>query len=207
MSDLLDAVDELTLPKRVKVMQDDGVVSVSIPPLLTQLDEAIRSSLGVSEGSATLKSATSLTNAAALMKMTQISSQVRDWLRRVGVNDFRAARDTASALRVWYVAALGAGLEDSAYHIKTLQGWAAQIRGLLDPPRTLELPDECPACGASRWWDAEDPSREGRLHPLVVSYQREDPVAGARGMCRACGRVWAARELAFELEQTPRTAG
>lgn len=202
MTELRDAVDDLTLPKRVKVMQDEEVVTVMVPPLLHQLDEATRSSLGVSEGSATLKSATSLTNDAALTKLMQISDQVRAWLRGLDPKDADIARNTSAALRLWYVAALGANLEDSTYHINTLRAWAGQIRGLLDPPRTLELPDNCPDCGADKWWDASEPSKDGRSYPLVVVYRRDDPVKGATAKCRACDRSWTARELAYELEHT-----
>lgn len=195
MTGLLDAVDELTLPKRVKVMQDDGVVSVSIPPLLTQLDDAVRSSMGGSQAGASLAFTGSVVNDAALYKLMQIGSQVRDWCRLVGARVDRS--DTGVSLRRWY-----ARFPDdvSASHETVLRSWAAAIGSLLDPPRLRELPEVCPVCGASEWW------RDGErfLHPLVVLYRVEDPVGSARGMCRACEHVWSGRELSYALEQGER---
>jgi hypothetical protein len=203
MGDLLDAVDELTLPKRVKVMQDEGVVSVTIPPLLTQLDEAIRSSMGGSSAGASMVSAGSVVNDAALFKLIQIGAQVRDWCRMVKVVPDRS--DTALSLRRWFVAFPD---EVSSFHLRLLRGWASDVRGLLDPQRELELPDACPACDATAWWDQNDPSREGRLHPLVIRYRPDllvvDGQPEARGadvLCRACTQVWGVRELRYALEQ------
>jgi hypothetical protein len=197
MSDLLDAVDELTLPKRVKVMQDEGVVSVTIPPLLTQLDEAIRSSMGGSAAGASMVSAGSVVNDAALFKLIQIGSQVRDWCRMVGVTPDRS--DTALSLRRWFVA-FPEG--ESSFHLRLLRGWASAVRGLLDPPRLLEVDGSCPVCGAGVWWDRAEPSVEGRGFPLVVEYRPGvGLVESARAFCRACEHVWSARELAYTLEQ------
>jgi len=195
MSDLLEAVDELTLPKRVKVMQDDGVVSVSIPPLLTQLDDMIRSDIGLTASGASLAHERNILDADALYKFIQISSQIRDWCRMAKL---RPDKEPAVALRRWYVAASG-GLDEAGetFHARMLGAWAAYIRVKLDPARERELPDACPVCGASEWW------RDGVrfLHPLVVKYRLGSAlVDDARGMCRACEKSWAVRELAFALE-------
>lgn len=199
MTGLLEAVDELTLPKRVKVMQDDGVVSVSIPPLLTQLDEIIRSDIGLTASGASLAHERNILDADALYRFIQISSQIRDWCRMVGVRPDKAP---GRALRQWFVAAT---LDEprTAWHVRELGSWAAYIRAKLDPPRERELPDKCPECGAAEWW------RDGVrfLHPLVVKY-RVGPslVEAAQASCRACAKSWAVRELAFALEGAARVA-
>jgi hypothetical protein len=193
MGDLLDAVDELTLPKRVKVMQDEGVVSVTIPPLLTQLDEIIRSDIGLTASGASLAHERNILDADALYRFIQISSQIRDWCRLVGV---RPGGTPALALRQWFVAATP-DEQATAWHVRKLGSWAAYIRAKLDPPRERELPDRCPDCGATEWW------RDGVrfLHPLVIKY-RVGPglVDQATAVCRACEKSWAVRELAFALE-------
>lgn len=198
MTELRDAVDDLTLPKRVKVMQDEEVVTVQVPPLLHQLDEIIRSDIGLTASGASLAHERNILDADALHKMMQISSQVRDWLRELDAKDAPLVRNTSAALRLWYVAALGANLDDSAYHIRTLRSWAGYIRGKLDPARERELPDPCPECKAGEWW------RDGvrYLHPLVVKYRLGPTlVDGATAVCRACDASWNARELAYMLEQ------
>ena len=51
MTDLLTVVDELTLPKPVKVPTDDGYTWATEDPLLVQLQEAVSSSLRSGSGS------------------------------------------------------------------------------------------------------------------------------------------------------------
>jgi hypothetical protein len=197
MSDLLDAVDGLTLPQRFKQMQDTEVVTVELPPLLMQLDAAIRSSMGGTAAGASAAFESSLINSAALFKLMQISSQVADWCRIRHLMPTRG--DTPGNLRLWYVSTLVGDFEPAFYVLK-LDEWAGAIRTLLDPPRQKDLPDPCPAedCGADRWWKNQT---EGGLRPLVVYYRLGEPIEKGSAECRACGRKWGIRELKYALEQ------
>lgn len=197
MSELLAAVDRLTVPVTLKQMRDTDVVTVVLPPLLLQLDEAIRSSMGGSAVGATAASESSLINSAALGKLIQISSQVSDWCRMRHQQVVRG--DTAGNLRRWYVSTL-AGDFEPAFHVLKLDEWAGAIRTVLDPPRQKDLPDACPAedCGADRWYRNQS---EGGLRPLVVYFRPGEPLDKGSAECRACGHKWGIRELKYALEQ------
>jgi hypothetical protein len=212
---LLDAVDALSLPQVSKVIQDgplgsglDGqkTVRVELPPLLTQLDEAIRGTIGIG-GSGSLASQRNMLDADALYRFTLISTTVKEWARLAKATV--AADDAAKTLRAWYAKyedkTAGAG---ERFHVKKMNSWKAQILAKLDPPRVRELLNEdnqseaCPICGATEWWNPDDPKLPYR-HPLVVLYKPYDAgwVESAQGMCRACGEVWSVRQLKYDLEQ------
>lgn len=221
MTELLDAVDELTKPQRRKQTQDvmekydvevQGVkverrkvigsqkVTVILPALLAQLDAAIRSSMGGSTPGAKLASEGSVLNVSALYEAMKIESQVRDWCRMVGV---RPSKDTAKDLRAWHAKVLSKNLADEreAWYVSTLNRWASKIRSLLDPLHEMDLPNECPICGATSWWDA--PTRTEFLRPLVIRYRPgANAVQDAYALCRACAEVWNVRELAYLIEQS-----
>jgi len=205
MSDLLDAVDDLTKPQRQKFMQDtvDGgtvMVTVCQGSLLEQLDAAIRSNMGGTTAGSSDPATRSLANAAALMKMMQISSVIIDWARIHGAPITKGSPQTT--LRAWYVTFNGSphSPEIRAEHTKQLRRWAVQINAVLDPPREKDLPDACPLCGATEWWDPANGDKYSR--PLVIRYRPADDglVRDATGHCRACAKVWNARELAYEIE-------
>lgn len=223
MTELNDAVDALTLGQSRRQPQDvietyevedeDGVktehqrvigsqkITVTLPALLEQLDEAIRSSMGGNTPGAKLASEGSVLNVSALYEAMKIESQVGDWCRMVGV---RPSKDTAQDLRAWHAAILSKNLEDAreSWYVTTLNTWAHTIRNLLDPWREMDLPDKCPICGASSWWDKATGTEF--LRPLIIKYRPEgaDMVQQSRAMCRACEQVWTVRELAYELEQS-----
>lgn len=203
---LLDAVDELTLVQntreRQEILEDGKVigfqnVTVSLPPLLQQMDDAIRSSMGGSTSGASLAHEASPLDTDALFKLIKIESQIRDWCRLYAVTPSKRPGDD---LRAWYVATLSRGLDEAAesFYVKTLGSWTGIIRSKLDPWREKDLPDACPVCGSKSWWlDGSEYYR-----PLVVRYKPDDPemVKNARATCRACSEVWNARELAYALE-------
>lgn len=204
---LLEAVDDLTLTKRVKRKQDvlDGepgdtvrktvgtrTVESVMPPKLVQLDEAIRSSIGGSASGRTLAFTRSVLDPEALSKAMQIESQIKDWCRMISVHPDRSP---AENLRAWYARTrtLDWDVRTEAFYVRTLRSWAAFIDAKMDPWNERELPDECPACGATEWW------RDGEryFHPLVVRYKPvgAETIEKARAMCRACEQVWHIREL------------
>ena len=207
---LLESVDALTKTVRTKVIQDgpigsglDGqqTVTIELPPLLEQLDDAIRSSMGgASTSGASLAFEGAVLNTGALFTAMKISSQIRDWCRIVGVTPVKHSGDD---LRAWYVATLtrNTGHEVEQARITILNSWAAQIRALLDPPRERDLPDACPVCGAVEWWDPKDGKKY--LRPLVIRYRPNtgaDMIQQAKAMCRGCETVWGVRELAYAIE-------
>lgn len=211
-ADLLDIVDQLTLVQntreRQEILEAGKVigyqnVTVSLPPLLQQMDEAIRSSMGGSTSGASLAHEASPLDTDALFKLIKIESQIRDWCRNYHVT---VAKSPVENLRAWYVATLAKGLDEAAesFYVKTLGGWVGLIRAKLDPWREKDLPDMCPACGSRSWWlDGAEYYR-----PLVVRYKPDDPdmVKNARASCRACSEVWNARELSYILEQAEEKA-
>jgi hypothetical protein len=234
---LLAAVEALTKPQRRKQVQDvmqpytvedeDGVitqhhraigtqkVTVEIPPLLELLDSSIQSSMGGSTKGAALASESIPLNSAALFEAMKIADTVRDWCRQAKVVP---SKHTAKDLQAWLASTFARDLtEDTATLYVTLcRRWAGTIKGLLDPMDEKDLPDPCPVCGATVWWDAAEDRPQGhrrhlpplediipgRPRPLAIRYKRGDPdmIENGYGFCRACGEVFGVRELRYAIE-------
>jgi len=212
---LLEAVEALTKPERIQLKQDvvekdaEGAVTavvgkedkrVVLPSLLAQLDAAIHSSMGGNSAGASLAFEGAPLNTAALFQAMKISSQVRDWCYAVKVIP---VKNTAADLTAWFnvFSRSNPELEVERYRVKVLHGWASSIRGMLNPPREKDLPDACPVCSATEWWDMKTGAKYSR--PLVIRYRPtdEDLVGDAKGFCRSCETVWGARELAYAIEE------
>lgn len=206
---LLVAVEDLTKPDKrphVQNILENGVPIgtqssvIVLPPLLTQLDAAIRSSMGgaQSTGSA-LAFEGAILDVGALFTAVKISTQIRDWCRIAKVP---SRKDSRRDLIAWYLKVGEIPFESERFHLRMLRSWAAQIREILNPARERELPNICPVCEANEWWDKRDGRRY--LHPLIVRYRATDAdmIRAARGMCRACEETWGVRELAYILEHT-----
>lgn len=211
MSELLDAVDALTLPIIDRVPHGEGVAIVSQAPLLEQLDAAIRGQMATTAGgAATLISARGVLDSEALFQMVRITSQIKDWCRSVSV-ETRA--EPVDLLRSWYVAYAASNPEEAGERFYTgqLRKWRALIEDKLDPANEQLLPEPCPnpecpqgvdeRTGRPIWWDPR--TREPQTDPLVIRYRKSDGadiVNKARARCRACGQEWSVRELAWEIE-------
>lgn len=205
---LLEAVESLVKPIRNKVMQDgpigsglagSQIVLVELPPLLSQLDTAIRGTIGIG-GSGSMASQRSMLDSDALHRFMTISSTIKDWCRMV---DAVATKDAAKNLTSWYARytdRTGSGAGEKFYE-RQLSSWRAQIIAKLDPPKVWEQPGSCPVCGAETWWSKT--THEEYKFPLVVEYHETGPnlIQEARALCRACEKVWTVRELAYLLEQ------
>lgn len=201
VDDLLDAIDALTKPVTLHQSIPDSKFTCLVvdAALLDRLEIEIRFSLS-REGAKSLPNQRVPINSGALMLFTRISAQITDWAHDVKATIHKGS--PARTLRSWYVA-WNQGVRtdaDRAARAKILHGWAGQIRRELEPPRTKDLPDACPACGATEWW------RDGERYPrpLVVESPRNPEkslIDESRAFCRACEKVWGARELAYELEQ------
>lgn len=206
MVELLENIDKLTLPIRSKVIQDTiagqppKTASLVQPPLLTQLEDAIRGTIGIG-GSGSLASERNMLDADALLRFSIIRTQVHEWARDAG-SEIRP-QDAAGTLRAWYVkwAQKTREIGVQRFYMGKTASWVTQIESKLDPPRIRELPDRCPECDAFEWFNPVDKHRY--LHPLIVEYRPTGPnmIQDAEGICRACDKRWKVRELAYEIEQ------
>lgn len=213
MTTLLEAVDALTQPiplKTITQKRRDGqfvvdgrgnpimtVVKTTLPALLDQLEEAVTSSMGGTTKGGSLGSTRNVLNAAALDQAFTIRDRIREWGVIV---DARLAGTLSERLRAWHAATLSRNLTvtDTDFYVGVLLGWKNFISNTLDPARELDLPWECPVCGADTWWDGGLEYRR----PLVIRYRPGGPdtVQHARALCKACEHVWGVRELAYALE-------
>lgn len=208
MSDLLTAVDALTLPSVVKVKQSEGdrewVTECRQVPLLVQLEAAVAGGIGSHAGSSPARERMPI-DAGALELLSQIDALVSNWYW--SVPNVRLKVDLSTRLRVWYVHhanLVRGGKLSAAEEAKTtrlVEGWVLQIRGMFDPPIRLELtelveglsvPVACPECG-ERF--AFDPNTGDRVTAVVVEYRElgEETLDKAVGSCRSCSAVWRGR--------------
>jgi len=211
MSLLLEAVDALTLPVKVKTITQKRngrefvfdsndhpvmmVVKSELPPLLDQLEAAVSSSTGGPAGKGSLASERNVLDADALFQAMVIRDRIRDWCHLEHVDHDRDSNTVS--LRRWYAATLKHDIDED-HHVRILRSWRGFIEAKLDPQREMDLPWACPICGADTWWNAGHEYRR----PLVIRYRADGPdmVQHARAMCRSCERVWHVRELAYALE-------
>ncbi|MDQ0726826.1 hypothetical protein [Microbacterium sp. W4I20] len=196
MNELLDAVDDLTLPRNVKVQTDDGHTWASEDALLVQLEEAIHSTTGRSGGRSASHTRMIL-DADALMQFHRITSTIGDWCRMAGAT---VHRDPVQDLRAWYVAIMAVD-DTTEFYLRELRGWAALIRGKLTPRSTMQFLRPCPECGANTYINEEGDTVP---HPVVIDYDPDAPMSSVRWSCRACGETregeFAQRALAYDAE-------
>ncbi len=199
-NELLDAVDDLTLPKPVKVPTDDGYTWAREDALLVQLQEAITSTTSRA-GGRSLRHDRMILDADALTRFHQITSTIGDWCRIEGI---RATRDPVADLRRWHAARIGRPLDQrdaDGFYVAQMTGWAALIRGKLAPRKSLEWTDPCPECDATTY---TDDNGDTLGHPVTISYYPEHPFQTVTWECRACGvqreGEFAARYLARAAE-------
>lgn len=193
-TDLDAAVTALTQPTETLVQVGDKWVKVKHEPLLTQLEEAVRSSFGGSSQGGGSTSG-SVLNSAAFYLASQILSQIGDWCRMVGV---RPARDAVSDLTAWSIAFHG----DGTWYVSKLETWAKDIAELLDPPRRSPINAPCAVCDATSHTDAEGVVSLPVLveyDSALASYDRAAAEATMRARCRVCDAEWCGRDAIVEL--------
>lgn len=211
MNTLLDAVDDLTKPEHQHIAQKDDsgrwlkAHTVTHPPLLQRMHDAVQPSSNRTAGSASSASTRSPIDLDALFEYAKMTSQIRDWCRIEGVVPHR---DPVAALRQWYVARFARPEEDHAWYTRRLTGWARTIRDHLNPPETFTVRQPCPVCGAEGWGDQIN---GGDTWPIEVRYRLTDErMTDEMALCRPCKTVWegadAVRELAEELDERTGTA-
>ena len=185
MTELAEMVDDLTLPRNVKVPTDTGITWATEDALLVQLEDAIHSTMGRTGGRGGGDSRMIL-DADALMRFSQISSTIGDWCRMVRAH---VSRNATEDLRAWHDAySQTPGERMDEFYVTQLRKWADQIRGKLNPKETLEFTDPCPECQESVWVN-----EDGELipNPIEITYEKTGDVLNtARGNCRACGKIW-----------------
>lgn len=195
MTELLDAVDDLTLPKPVKVPTDDGYTWAREDALLVQLQEAVSSSLSSGSGAGGSPSTRNVLDSGALHQAAIITSQIGDWCRMAGA---KVVRDAVTDLRAWYVAHTARPDHSDEFYTGQLTKWANQIRAMCNPPKTIEITAPCPVCGQGEYMNDMG---ENVKNPLQMVYR---PDGGnirhtARVMCRACENVWQGDSAMAEL--------
>lgn len=200
MTELLDAVDDLTLPRNVKVQTDDGHTWATEDALLVQLREAVSSSINSGSGAGGSPSTRNVLDSDALYRAGIINAAISDWCRMINV---KITRDAAVDLRAWHAAFIGRD-EPEEFYIHQMRAWAGQIRTMVNPPKTVEITAPCPVCGQGSY---VNDMGERITNPLVLTYRPDDAHLwrGSKVMCRACEAVWqggdAMEELRDELNE------
>lgn len=176
-----DLVEDLTLPRNVRVETDEGTTWATEDALLAQLLEAVTSSVNSGSGAGGAPNTRNLIDTDALHLLGMIVTQVGDWCRMVGAP---TTKDAATDLRSWYVrySAFEGESLDAAY-VRVLHGWVNQIRETITPPhRPVELFGvECPGTYTV------DECDEPQTHSLKawVDGNTDEPVAKC-----VCGLTW-----------------
>lgn len=210
-ADLLDAVDGLTKPIRSRVIQDgpvgsglagQQVVTVELPALLDQLNDAIRGT-NVKGSSGSLPWERNMLDGDALFQFMLIASLIKEWARMVG--SVITPDDPKATLRAWYViySATPRTEAQESFYSRKMTKWANQIVAKLNPGRVWDLPQACPDCEATVWFNPADKKPYPR--PLIVTYHETGPnlIQEATASCRACETKWGIRELAHILDHWP----
>lgn len=204
--DLLTAVDTLTKPEHRHLAQKDDfgkwikVHSITDPPLLQRMHDAVHPSSNKTAGSASSASTRSPADLDAMFEYAKMTSQIRDWCRMQRV---QPSRDAIVDLRRWYTSTLINPVHEPFY-TRQLTQWATIIRNHLDPPETFTAKHPCPICGAKAWGDAIN---GGDGWPIEIRYRKDetDRMVDEMALCRPCKAVWighaAVMELAEEMDE------
>jgi len=198
LTTLLDAVDALTLPTTVKVIQGPGKPTViKHDPLLDQLQAAIVAGTDRSSNAAPARERMPL-NANAMRLCDQVGAELIRWQLR----ESKSVRfDTlAGQLRAWYAAYIGTVRSEHTdlQYERIISGWHREITAMFDPPTRLEITAACPLCNARV---SVEPGTGNQVTAVVVEYLEIGAATldEATGLCRACGVVWKGRSALREL--------
>jgi hypothetical protein len=204
---LLEAVDRLTKPYKIRVISElDNVPEqrlVVLPPMLRQLNDAIKSSQSSTRRGITLANERSVIDASALMLEGAIQDAVRGLWSEVCGSDLKP-RTLQRQLTRWHVefrrlATDGQLPAERVWQVaKLVQGWTKAIDLKFDPPVTLEVTRPCPACNAAHVFDFMG----DRVASVVISWRRSFDDSAA--ICRACSKSWVGeaelRQLRWDLD-------
>lgn len=200
MTELQDAVGDLTLPRNVKVPTDEGHTWATEDALLVQLEQAVSSSLKSGSGSGGAAWERNVLDSNALYQATIIRSTITEWCRMAGIT---GRREPIDGLRAWHARRLSENHETDPFYIAQMRKWADQIRTMVNPPKTVEITSPCPACGQGVY---TNDLGEVVRSPIQLSYRPESGSiwSDARAICRACEMVWDTewrlRELRHDID-------
>lgn len=197
--ELLEAVDDLTLPKNVRVATDDGHTWATEDALLVQLAQAVSSTLNSGSGSGGSPWTRNVLDSGALYQAGLIRAAIGDWCKIAGTP---VTRDPVVDLRAWYETRAKVD-EDHVFYVRQMHAWAAQIRAMTNPPKTVEITAACPACDQGQWTNDQG---ERIPNPLLLTYRPETGSIwdDAKALCRACDMAWEGewrlRELRHDVD-------
>jgi len=201
---LLDVIDDLTLPKNERLVQDvlepvldpetkqplidwDGIprtvkvgtvrIPVTADPLLLQLRDAVTASLGGLEGSRGRAHEQIPLDPDALDLYIHVTSTIVHWCI---AHDLRVTWNPLKDLRSWYAATRADNRFAEAVYLEIVSGWARRVHAMFDRWDEQVLLDPCPRCGATEWRAPNDPLEyqgrplPGRRYPLLLRFHRSD---------------------------------
>lgn len=200
--ELMEAVDDLTAPRNVKVHTDNGITWATEDALLVQLQDAITSTTSRA-GGRSLGHERMILDADALMRFHQITAAIGDWCRIEDVKIARKPRDPVADLRAWHAARIQRPAdqrEGDEFYIAQMTGWANLIRGKLTPRKKLEWVDPCPECDATHYTEEEGGTV---ARPVLIDYDPNRPFQSVKWECRACGTI---REGEFAVRYLARAS-
>jgi hypothetical protein len=185
------ALDALTEPSRETL---DGR-TVTIPPLLVQLRDALANSGQRSEGVRRVPSSTPPLDLGALDLWTEIAEAALDWAASCDidpgpVHHERDARPVPARLLQRAAAALAARGDEHRLQRLALDAerWAARITELLAPPllrRRRIWGAACPHCGAESVTEYDRDGQRVRVPAITAARDRARPLLWLS--CTACG--------------------
>jgi len=190
MTDMQEAVDDLTAPRNVKVETDTGNTWASEDALLVQLEQAVSSTLNSGSGSGGAAWERNVLDSNAMYTAAIIRAAIGDWCRGVGIMGRRSAID---GLRAWWAHRQSVNADEraasDAFYLGQLRKWADQIRSMVNPPKVIEIVAPCPVCGQGTFTNEQG---EIIRNPLQLTYRPNSGSiwADAKAVCRACSEVW-----------------
>lgn len=212
MTDLLDAIDQLTKPYTITVRDIHGnpttddtgrEVKVQQPARLEQLHDAIASSGNTGGPNGASRAERSLLNAGALEQWTAYRDRINKAARDVNVT---IHHDPSVTLRRWYVEVNARTLTD-AFTLEwagRFTAWARDIDRRLNPPYQREVTSPCPFCGERK---AIDKVNNEIVTAVIAECWRDTDGADTSWFirCRFCGAngvtLTQVREWAYGIEQ------
>lgn len=196
LSELLEAINRLTKPNPVPLMQKEiaelGIAARMFkrtdPSLLDQLKAAIGSNIGEKGAAGRLANERTPLDIAAFSLYDQIDGRIRAWMLDAGIRPSTKA-NPGDILRRWYILYMQKQVEETDIHRHALvvERWVSAIEDILDPPTRQELTQACPKC--ERRWVTVGEGEETQSRSALWAVWREDPDL-SYATCVGCDTTW-----------------